>query len=422
MKWTERSACQVLGLSSPTTLKEAKKAYHVLAQDAHPDKGGDEERFKQISSAYQYLASYYEGVEPPGTTQSKQPKAKAGRSQSRHTQSQSTQHSSAHQGKSTHQQKSTHQKPSGSDSSGSRKKRDDADHREAWRAWREQVDQHAQRKTQQTQTKQSKRPSSHSQKPSSSAHTQQASPPPSTGDIVEASVVPTLGDHLRRWGEAAGERIDSAREGIQARFNRWYRHSARGLFERGKDEKLKLMIDLQTLLHGKQQRIAFNRAVPCPSCQHAKGKLRKSEHDAAATWAEGCTQCGGEGRVIEREELNIYVPPGADHGHKLKVNDRGSAGLNGQPDGHLFLLLTPEELPRGYSRRGAELELQQGVSTELLSQGGVLPIKTLRGVINIKVPPNFRSGKKLLIPNQGLPTWGDPETVGSLTVCLRALI
>jgi DnaJ-class molecular chaperone len=205
------------------------------------------------------------------------------------------------------------------------------------------------------------------------------------------------------------------------KLKRWYRHSARSVFEPGRDEKLKLELDMQTLLYGKQQRIAINRAEPCPKCQMNQGQLRVDADQSAATWADGCEVCKGEGRINQREEISIYVPAGPDQGHKLKVNKKGSAGLNGAEDGDLILLLSPEELPRGFSRKGANLELQQAVSAQLLQSGGILPIQTLRGQVRIKVPPNFRSGGKLVIPKEGLPTWNEPDLLGSLTVCLRAM-
>lgn len=44
-----------LGVEETATQEEIKKAYRKLAKENHPDKGGDEELFKQISGAYDVI-------------------------------------------------------------------------------------------------------------------------------------------------------------------------------------------------------------------------------------------------------------------------------------------------------------------------------------------------------------------------------
>ena len=43
---------QTLGVNENATQDEIKKAYRKLAVEHHPDKGGDENKFKKISEAY----------------------------------------------------------------------------------------------------------------------------------------------------------------------------------------------------------------------------------------------------------------------------------------------------------------------------------------------------------------------------------
>ncbi|MDD5551802.1 MAG: molecular chaperone DnaJ [Candidatus Pacebacteria bacterium] len=48
---------QVLGVSSGASQEEIKKAFHKLAHEHHPDKGGDSTKFKEINEAYQVLGN-----------------------------------------------------------------------------------------------------------------------------------------------------------------------------------------------------------------------------------------------------------------------------------------------------------------------------------------------------------------------------
>ena len=47
---------QTLGVGRNADTKEIKRAYRKLASIHHPDKGGDQEKFKDIQKAYETLS------------------------------------------------------------------------------------------------------------------------------------------------------------------------------------------------------------------------------------------------------------------------------------------------------------------------------------------------------------------------------
>src|SRR3981081_1193626 len=47
---------EILGVTKQASQEEIKKAFHKLAHKYHPDKGGDEKKFKEINEAYQVLS------------------------------------------------------------------------------------------------------------------------------------------------------------------------------------------------------------------------------------------------------------------------------------------------------------------------------------------------------------------------------
>jgi molecular chaperone DnaJ len=47
---------EVLGLKKGASASEIKKAFRTLAKELHPDKGGDENAFKEVNEAYEVLS------------------------------------------------------------------------------------------------------------------------------------------------------------------------------------------------------------------------------------------------------------------------------------------------------------------------------------------------------------------------------
>ena len=52
----KRSFYDILGVKRDATQDEIKRAFRKLAQKYHPDAGGDEQKFKEVSEAYETLS------------------------------------------------------------------------------------------------------------------------------------------------------------------------------------------------------------------------------------------------------------------------------------------------------------------------------------------------------------------------------
>ena len=58
-----------------------------------------------------------------------------------------------------------------------------------------------------------------------------------------------------------------------------------------------------------------------------------------------CPQCGGTGLIRKPEAFEVRIPAGVDNGSRVRVPGKGNAGLNGGPRGDLFIITEVEAHP-----------------------------------------------------------------------------
>jgi len=104
----------------------------------------------------------------------------------------------------------------------------------------------------------------------------------------------------------------------------------------------------------------------------------------------------------------VTLPAGARSGLKLRVADKGGDGLGEGANGDLILYLDPPELP-GFRREGLNLQGTVYVSQRMARLGGTVQLELPRGCVNVKVPPQSRSGDRFRLRGQGVPVWGGGE-------------
>jgi len=130
----------------------------------------------------------------------------------------------------------------------------------------------------------------------------------------------------------------------------------------------------------------------CPHC-----------HGAGQQITDPCKTCGGEGRVKERQNITVRIPPGVDSGMSMKMNGYGEAGLAGGPSGDLFIAITVEPHP-AFQRQGDDVVLEVPVSFIESALGCRKDMPTPLGeTVRIIIPEGTQSGKVLRVSGKGIP-------------------
>jgi curved DNA-binding protein len=124
-------------------------------------------------------------------------------------------------------------------------------------------------------------------------------------------------------------------------------------------------------------------------------------------------QMGNDGRVtVQPRTLKITIPAGIIEGQRIRLSGQGSPGQGGGPSGDLYLEVKfrPHRL---FQAEGRDVTLTLPIAPWEAALGATVPTPTLAGTVDLRIPPNAKSGQRLRLKGRGLPgsTPGDQYVV-----------
>lgn len=126
-----------------------------------------------------------------------------------------------------------------------------------------------------------------------------------------------------------------------------------------------------------------------------------------------------QGRIQENSKsLKVKIPAGVSDGERIRLKGQGAPGLGGAPAGDLYLhiRLVPHPL---YDVDGSNLIITVPLAPWEAVLGGKITIPTLHGRVQLSVPANSQTGRKLRIKGKGLPGKQGP---GDLFAVLKVVM
>jgi len=119
--------------------------------------------------------------------------------------------------------------------------------------------------------------------------------------------------------------------------------------------------------------------------------------------------------TLDGQTIRITIKPGIADGQDLRIPGKGAPGMNGGPNGDLFL--TIRIIPHHeFERKGNDLhrDLQVDLYTAVL--GGKTQVKTLKGAVKVNIPKGTQNGTELRLKGLGMPVYGKKDEFGNLIV------
>jgi molecular chaperone DnaJ len=135
----------------------------------------------------------------------------------------------------------------------------------------------------------------------------------------------------------------------------------------------------------------FVRQSACPHCRGA-GQIVESL----------CTVCGGEGRVPERRELDVDIPPGIHDGQRIRLSGEGHAGLNGGRAGDFYVLVHVKPDPR-FVREGNDVFSSVDLTMVEAALGTTATVETLDGPVELELEAGTQPGEIRVLRGKGMP-------------------
>lgn len=207
---------------------------------------------------------------------------------------------------------------------------------------------------------------------------------------------------------------------------------ARGV--QGSDLKIQLPLTLEEIAAGVEKTLKVKRHVACDACSgsgakagtslaecsvcHGSGELRQVSRSMFGQFVNvvPCTNCSGEGRVVQEpclacqgdgrvqgeKTIKVKVPAGVSDGNYIPLRGQGNAGRKGGEAGDLIVYIREQEHEEFRRQEDDVLyDLVIGFADAVL--GTDVEVPTLTGRAKLRVDAGTPAGQVLRMRDKGIP-------------------
>jgi molecular chaperone DnaJ len=209
---------------------------------------------------------------------------------------------------------------------------------------------------------------------------------------------------------------------------------ARNAPRRGADLQYRLDLTFEEAVFGVEKEIEITRDELCGTCNgsgaepgtspvrcstcNGSGEVRRTRQTILGSMVQvtTCPACNGQGETIstpchtcrgrglERRNRKkiISVPAGVDSGTQIRLAGEGQPGVNGGPNGNLFIAIKVKA-HKYFRRREYDVLLDLNVNIAQATLGADVEIPTVDGPTMLKIPNGTQPGKILRLRGKGIP-------------------
>ena len=97
----------------------------------------------------------------------------------------------------------------------------------------------------------------------------------------------------------------------------------------------------------------------------------------------------------------MRIPPGIESGRTIRLRGQGGAGRAGSAAGDALIEVQVEPHPY-FTRKGLDVHVSLPISLREAVLGAKISVPTIDGPVQLSVPKNANSGRKLRLKNRGI--------------------
>jgi molecular chaperone DnaJ len=202
---------------------------------------------------------------------------------------------------------------------------------------------------------------------------------------------------------------------------------------KGQDSLTRIRISFMDAINGTKVSVPLTYDEPCPHC-HGTGAESPSDMQTCPYCGGSgvqtttqrtifgnmqsqttCSHCGGKGKVVKvkchecdgkgysrvHKDLTVNVPAGIASGQQIRVSGKGGRGINGGPNGDLYVEVLVADHP-SFKREGNDIHLEVPLSFVDCALGTSIDVPTVYGEVTVSVPEGTQPDAILKLRGRGV--------------------
>ncbi|MBR2826803.1 MAG: molecular chaperone DnaJ [Erysipelotrichaceae bacterium] len=143
----------------------------------------------------------------------------------------------------------------------------------------------------------------------------------------------------------------------------------------------------------RQQQTMFGMMQSESACPDCKGTGKKIE--------KACTRCKGKGYLKKKIQVEVNIPAGIQTGQQLRIQGKGERGIDGGPNGDLYIEVIVNE-DSHFIRDGKDILITIPISAIDATLGCKVDVPTVYGDVELTIPAGTQPNQKFRLRGKGV--------------------